>query len=236
MGGWLLEYLQQQSAHPLLRYCCWTGQLSSVRGKVCSRPPSFSQIPNLGPWNCSSLHLAPWWSTGLTLVLPFSRLIPDSRMGLTLAPLGAQLVRALSRAETLRTVLAPALQRGALRSPGLKVAPTGRIEARKAVLWDGDGRRMWQVQPGGGWGRVSAGGPWALPLGLSFPPELGWSCGSLWCSEPWRGPSWTLSFGLGAVRAGDSCFEMWRIIRRGMSELRGKSKPRSLPPRPSVMN
>lgn len=27
------------------------------------------------------------------------------------------------------------------------------------------------------------------------------------------------------VRGGDSCFEMWRIIKLGMSELRGKNNP-----------
>lgn len=44
-------------------------------------------------------------------------------------------------------------------------------------------------------------------------------------SEPWKGPFRTLSFGLGDAGGGDSCFEMWRIIKRGMSELRGKNTP-----------
>lgn len=75
---------------------------------------------------------------------------------------------------------------------------------------------------------VPAGCPRASSLSLSFPPVLGWRCGNLWYSEPWRGPFWTLSFGLGVVGGGDSCFEMWRIIKQGMSELRGKNNSRLL--------
>lgn len=66
--------------------------------------------------NCFSLYLAPQWSTRLTSFLLFSRSVSCSRMGSPsvkpLTQVGAHFVRVLSRAGTLRTVLAPAAGMG----------------------------------------------------------------------------------------------------------------------------
>lgn len=124
MGWWLLEVLLLDGA--------------ALQCQEKNLPRASLILPNSKPGSLELFVPAPGPLVvhRLTLVLPFSRLIPDSRMDLTLAPLGAQLVRALSRAETLRTVLAPAPggggegslcnTEGPLRSPGLKVAQRGQ--------------------------------------------------------------------------------------------------------------
>lgn len=75
-------------------------------------------------------------------------------------------------------------------------------------------------------------GAWPLSLPVSL--RAGLEVWGLWALSRGRAPS-GLSFGLGDVGGGDSCFEMWRIIKQECLSS-GEKIPRGPPTQASAMH